>query len=1165
MATQATIEMASAMRRALGGIELTPPQARLYSHQLQLDMGRDGLASFGPQDVRFYLEQAFQLITGALIERRNDPDGQWREGMKRGGELLEWLSQPSLCPSDIPVRLLSAAAYQLSGYPALALGQLKRVRDDDITQALLRDFLRADFKNVLSRIRRYWTEFVRAGNDPVSFSADAEMHLLMSIGVICAGLQSGNFFQVEEALSKLSALAKTYAYSSDPYSYVLATLTAEACTSFVRSSIWPHLQRLSQTANPALQAAYHQFGRNAFANQRTLVWPAQTVGINKLLTGESFVLCTATGSGKTTVATLAVIHGLYSMQDETAPAEQANLILYLVPSRALAAEVESKLHQDLKGLALNEAVVTGLYGGIDWGPTDAWISSETPTVLVCTYEKADALIRYLGVLFLNRVKLVVLDEVHSVESREGNLEAEFDASRALRLEQLGARLFRARDIYQFRTIALSAVAAQAAPALARWVSGDPNAAPATSEYRSTRQMLGRLMVGERGTFEIQYDLMNGRKLNFRHQRRDRTPYVKRPFPRLRDDIDFSRPEVSMRAPTLWAALQLAAERPDGSRPSVLISITQRIEVFAGTCATLMENWNAGDLPNYRANVQNDEQWRKCMACAADYFTASSIEYRLLQHGIVMHHGKMPGMLARRLKGVIDKGLARVIIATSTLSEGVNIPVNYLLIPSVFRGMTRFTVQEFSNLMGRAGRPGVATEGSALVMLAPEEYGHRQQDGYEALMAELANQNAAADSAQSALSLLLEELRELWSDLSRAAQRGNFYAWLEATAVDPDEVELDGIEARLDTLDSILIASIEEARELRHKQNLTPVEIEDELTQIWRRTYSFASRDANEKFQAWMARGRVIERLYADPDERRKIYRSSLTPHSASQLISIEGEIHLVLARGDQYTDWTIDQRLEYFEEIIELLSQVKSFRVPPRLENRPTSPPWQTMLQWWLARSSMNAGTQPAPNNISKWFKFVSDNFIYRSAWGLGSIVGLILELSDEDGEPIRALEMDDWPRSGLPWAAFWIKELLTWGTLEPVAAFALARGDAEDRPQAMQVADQYYASLPAGLAANEKLNPRRIRNWMLRQRQRELAETQAGANVFLIPVALERPANQFTFDRISVFGRRVAEQLLWYDYANNLLARSQIPDRWEHSPNGIYELAVGPGRVECS
>jgi replicative superfamily II helicase len=108
-----------------------------------------------------------------------------------------------------------------------------------------------------------------------------------------------------------------------------------------------------------------------------------------------------------------------------------------VPSRALAAEVEERLDQDLRGISAQRVVVTGLYGGTDWGPTDAWISQDQPTILVCTFEKADALLRFLGILFLGRVRLVIIDEAHTVNY--GRLEPEAlqeGANRPYRLELL---------------------------------------------------------------------------------------------------------------------------------------------------------------------------------------------------------------------------------------------------------------------------------------------------------------------------------------------------------------------------------------------------------------------------------------------------------------------------------------------------------------------------------------------------------------------------------------------------------------------------------------------------------------------------------------------------------------------------------------------------------
>src|SRR3546814_17020918 len=133
------------------------------------------------------------------------------------------------------------------------------------------------------------------------------------------------------------------------------------------------------------------------------------------------------------------------------------------------------------------------------------------------------------------------------------------------------------------------------------------------------------------------------------------------------------------------------------------------------------------------------------------------------------------------------------------------------------------------------------------------------------------------------------------------------------------------------------------------------------------------------------------------------------------------------------------------------------------------------LLRWWLAKSTL--ARQPRPNEVTNWYAFVANNFIYRGTWGLGSVIGLLLDTTD-DGQPIRALEIADWPLSGLPWLGFWLKELISWGTLDPVAAFLLARGDAVDRPSAELAAKDYYDARPAGEDDNALLDPLSIRYW---------------------------------------------------------------------------------------
>ena len=901
MPTPEAIRIAVAVRRTLAGDALTGKQAKLYSQRLRREMGRPGLATFSHADVGDYLDEAMWLIECALTEQSAEPNGNWRRGIRRAAEILEFLSQRDLRPAGSPMHLLAAAAYQVAGFPAMALAQLKHLPTDEPVSVIVREFLQADFPAALEDARRFWRAKPVATNlqEVMNLSTLGVKHTVMCVGTICMYFKTGDRGFVERAIDKLHALARGYLHSRDPYSYLLARLTAMAGSAFETSSLWNSIQPLSETADEAMQAAFQQFARSAFINRQSVIWPAQAVGIARLREPTSFVLCTPTGSGKTTVATLAVVQSLFSRPEGPLRLEHQeadNLILYLVPSRALAAEIERRFAQDLHGIAATPVVITGLYGGIDWGPTDAWIQTDTPTIVICTFEKADALLRYLGVLFLHRVRLVVIDEAHMVEYRRNTVHPPMsDTSRELRLELLGTRLIEAGEHYGFRIIALSAVAATAAPALARWFASTPDAVPATSEHRSTRQMLGRIEVSDHGQFNIRYDLMDGRSLRFEDEQVAETPFVPAPFPQLPERPNFAKPEKAMQATALWAALHLAAERPDGTRPSVLISVTQNIGSFASECIGRLTDWPTDQLPAYRDHtILTEPLWQWCLASAADYFGTDSVEYRLLQRGIAVHHGKMPGLLARRLKVLMDRGYVRIIVATSTLSEGVNIPVTYLLIPNIYRANTCLSLQEFTNLIGRAGRPGVSTEGHALVLLPepgamPFDRGRRklsrQRSGYATLVRDLertttvrATENAVG-AASSPLSRLLAAIEESWGQLVHNGTPGQFEQWLEQTSVTAEPTDDSPAYEYLDTLDSFLLATIQELEQLRG-QEIPSADMEERLLTIWQRSYAFAAAREEERLRRiWLGRGLAIKTRYPDPASRRQIYRTSLSPRA----------------------------------------------------------------------------------------------------------------------------------------------------------------------------------------------------------------------------------------------------------------------------------------------
>ena len=1201
MADSESILLSKEIRQDLAREELTQSQAKLYSQRIRLEMGSNGLASFSAEEARTRLDEAILLIEAGWLERNGDGDKSWQQSFKRAGEILEWLSPPSLRIEGVPVRLLSAAAFQVAGYPALALGQLRRIPADEPVSDLLASFIKSDFPGALNAVRVYWaerrvlevTQQERDRRDPRHRGAErrvledtpqddersddlgelAQQEVIRCLGTICAYMRSGKDGLKTRALEKLDKLAAIYLHSRDPYSYLLARLTTGVAEKFDETSLWPHVERLSTGGDPSVRAALAQFAGVAVANRRALVWPSQVDGIKRLSKGGSFVLCTPTGSGKTTIASLAAVQDLFV--DQAHSSELANLILYLVPSRALAAEVEARLNDDLSGLAAKPVVVTGLYGGIDWGPTDAWISTEQPTVVVCTYEKADALLRYLGPLFLDRVRTVVIDEAHMIEQDPSRAEDVVSGtSRTLRLENLSTRLLRARDEKGFRIIALSAVATAAAPAIASCYGDNENAEPVISTHRSTRQMVGRLEVFPSGQFEIRYELMDGHSLAFEDERPDDCPYVPKPFPSLPDGFnDDVKPDVSIRAPTLWAALHLAAERKGGEQPTVLISITQNIVAFAETCVKLMDEWEDQNLPNYWSDDEDDSFWQSCLSAAEDYFTKNSFEYRLLTHRIALHHGQMPALLARRLKIAFEKRKVRVIIATSTLSEGVNLPVNTILMPSVYRSKSALSVAEFANLIGRAGRPGITTEGSALVVLPkqkdkPRGGRKRQWTGYNKLVGELqeiarlaAEGDAAPDkrNASSALAMLISELHTGWKKISGSVEDEDFIAWLEGTSVNTAEKENEGIAKCLDSLDAILLASLQEVESLTARE-LEHADLEAELMSIWRHTYAHAAYEEEARLaKFWMARGGAIKHVYPDAIVRRRIYRTSLGPRSGQILLENAESIRKELILGLDYAIRSPELQFDFIKGILGRLSDVPGFAIDRKLGQKKNFDDWSTLLCWWLAPSMLSE--QPTAKELSTWYKFVSGNFIYRGSWGLSSLIGVLLDKNGE-GQPIDALKIEEWPKSGLPWIAFWLKELLNWGTLDPVVAFLLACGAASDRRQAEEKAEAYYATQGDNADPNDILDPRRIRSWF------ESPILDWNMDGLSIPMyfkpTLVRQEDGYEVKEMSVLPIKEDNRLAWIDPAGYLVAHSECPGDWSEkfATDHTYTLSVDKRQI---
>ena len=1074
--------------------------------------------------------------------------------LRRAAELLEWigdLADTDAAPLLVP---LSAACYQLAGYPARASGVLRSAAPE-ARESLLGLLLAGHFERLLEestrvavtlRIPLARREQADGGDDTTEAVTSVVIaEVASALGVICSELRWGEEWRAEQALSKLRSAGSVLTALRNPFVWLSARLSGEVASRILRDSLRVQIRQLGEEA-PAGRDVFERYVRLAFSSNRAVAWPSQIRGLDRLALGDSFALCTPTGSGKTTVAEVALLDGLFRDVEEGVVGFDedagAPLCLYIVPTRALAAEVEAKLSRVLRQAGGPRALtVTGLYGGTDWGPSDVWLTNEEPTVLICTQEKAEALIRFFGGSFLHRLRLVILDEAHNVQFAGNEAALISGEDRALRLESLVSRLRAHLAERRTRFIALSAVAQNIELPLARWIGGTPDGTPVRSEYRSTRQLVGRLHCQERRRFRIVYDRLDGAPLSLGVAQAQ--PFVPNPFPAHPAAPRMSGPAKGLAPYALWAAIQLASES-GGPAQSVLISIAQQPRNFANWCIQLLEDeWAGADLPQFfppPARSEDQEIWQQALSACEDYFGVESREYRLLVRGIVVHHGKMPGRLPRVLVQLLERRIVRIAIATSTLSEGVNLPFETVLIPSLRRQQSGLlSGREFGNLVGRVGRPGVSTEGQALVLILEASTAawqrRRAVEDYLAVLQDWSSPDAERDSASSALASLIEAIAAKWP----GGDEHEFLAWLEQTApVTIDDVgDGDAIKA-LDALDALLIAALTELQELSDEEE--PVDREGQLRRIWRSTFAHYSASEERRLEEiFVDRGRALVRnIYPDRGQRRRYYRASIPPRDAEQLYELVNAFRDHIASGRDYASWSRDEQLDFVQDAIAMTAELDRFEL--RTEVGRSKAPWRDVVEWWLSPSS--ATRQPTESQVADWINFADGDVSYRFNWAVGAMLGLLTdEVSDEDARHWATPE--DWEATGLPFIALWLKDLILWGTLDPVAAYLLARGGAVVRSDAEALANGYYEDRLRSEPEADPLDPSAIREWAAAVIPGRQVPQRARAPQ-RIPARLLRRFRSPN-DELRVLPQARNGRLLWVDPAGFWLARSDLPTEW--------------------
>jgi hypothetical protein len=94
---------------------------------------------------------------------------------------------------------------------------------------------------------------------------------------------------------------------------------------------------------------------------------------------------------------------------------------------------------------------------------------------------------------------------------------------------------------------------------------------------------------------------------------------------------------------------------------------------------------------------------------------------VLRTGVAFHYGNMPLLLRQEIERLFKEGIIKVLVCTSTLLEGVNLPSKTIFIRHPTRGRGKpLTSSDFWNLAGRAGRWGKEFTGN-IVCIDPTNW------------------------------------------------------------------------------------------------------------------------------------------------------------------------------------------------------------------------------------------------------------------------------------------------------------------------------------------------------------------------------------------------------------------------------------------------------------
>lgn len=575
--------------------------------------------------------------------------------------------------------LISALAYYVCFQYSKSFILIRKLQSDTVIASLISLFLNRNFDQLLNEIDQiiidssYSDEYLAEHFEEDNTKKIYEIIIAKALSYYVQFYHTGNNEFLETAKRNLIDLQDIAEIKGEPDIWWVIRLLLLIMEGFKESSLWHVLRNYFNTADEFplkyIQSLVYKNG------SITELFITQRNSLPKVLNNEQngSIVSIPTSSGKTRIGEIAILNCLVNEPDAK--------ILFIAPFRSLAYEIENSLDEIFSNLDIS---VSHLYGGSLFSKLDEKIINES-SVIVATPEKAKALLRSSKDI-LSCIKLVIVDEGHLLGANKRFIVNE------MFYEELRYHV----GINGGRFLLLSAVLPNAED-LSEWLTGSSN-----NVYKENwRPSDERIGIMEWNGVSV--------NLNWRSSDTERNSFnpnfvVRQELPKK------SRQRKAHYFPeNKNQAIATTAYKLKNFGP-VLIFVGIKKSVF--TIAREYEK--CIQVEDGRFRFKNKANWKAFKLACIESYGEDSEWLKFAKKGIFCHNADLLSDVRLPLERLMRSEKPRVIIATSTLGQGVNLGVSTVIFSTLYQSGEPMTKRDFWNIAGRAGRAFVDHEGKILV-------------------------------------------------------------------------------------------------------------------------------------------------------------------------------------------------------------------------------------------------------------------------------------------------------------------------------------------------------------------------------------------------------------------------------------------------------------------